>query len=165
VGAEHRIHLDSDRLVFIDETATNTKMVRHNGRTQRCERCRVAVPFGRWKTITVTAGLRISGLTAIASFDGSMTGAHFRGYVEQTLVPALRPGDAVVLDNLPAYKISGIRARIEAAGARLLYLPAFSPTSTRSNLSSPSSRPSCAPRQPARPVTSGTPSNARSDAS
>ena len=64
---------------------------------------------------------------ATALFDEPMTGARFRDYVEQTLVPALRPGDTVVLDNLPAHKVSGIRERIEAAGARLLYLPAYSP--------------------------------------
>ncbi len=85
------------------------------------------MPFGRWKSITVIAGLRTSGLTATAPFDGSMTGARFRGYLEQTLVPALRPGDTVVLDNLPAHKVSGIRECIEAAGARLLYLPAYFP--------------------------------------
>ena len=119
--------LDPDRLVFLDETATNTKMARRYGRAPRGERCRVAVPFGHWKTLTVTAGLRASGLTATALFDGPMTGVRFRRYVEETLVPALNPGDTVVLDNLPAHKVSGIRERIEAVGARLLYLPAYSP--------------------------------------
>ncbi|SFJ78070.1 Transposase [Methylobacterium brachiatum] len=84
-------------------------------------------PFGHWKTITVTAGLRTSGLMATALLDGPMTGARFRDYVDETRVPALQPGDTVVLDTLPAHKISGIRERIEAAGARLLYLPAYSP--------------------------------------
>lgn len=113
--------------MFLDETATNTKMARRYGRAPRGERCRVAVPFGDWKTITVTAGLRTSGLMATALFDGPMTGARFRDYVEQNLVPALRPSDTVVLDNLPAHKVSGIRERIEAAGARLFYLLAYSP--------------------------------------
>ena len=119
--------LDPDRLVFLDETATNTKMARRYGWAPRGERCRVAVPFGHWKTITVTAGLRASGLTATALFDGPMTGDRFRRYVEETLVPALKHGDTVVLDNLPAHKVSGIRERIEATGAQLLYLPAYSP--------------------------------------
>ncbi len=87
----------------------------------------MAVPFGHWKTVTVTAGLRASGLTATALFDGPMTGARFRSDVEETLAPALKRGDTVVLDNLPAHKVSGIREPIEAAGARLLYLPAYSP--------------------------------------
>ena len=124
---ERQLDLDPDRLVFLDETATNTKMARRYGRAPRGERCRGAVPFGHWKTITVTAGLRTSGLMATALLDGPMTGARFRDYVDETLVPALQPGDTVVLDNLPAHKVSGIRERIEAAGARLLYLPAYSP--------------------------------------
>jgi transposase len=119
--------LDPDRLVFLDETATNTKMARRYGWAPRGERCQVAVPFGHWKTITVTAGLRASGLTATALFDGPMTGARFRSYVEETLIPTLSQGDTIVLDNLPAHKVSGIREAIEAAGARLLYLPAYSP--------------------------------------
>ena len=124
---EGQLDLDPDRLVFLDETATTTKMARRYGRAPRGERCRVAAPFGHWKTITVTAGLRASGLTATALFDGPMTGARFRAYVEQTLVPVLKRGDTVELDNLPAHKVSGIRERIEGAGARLLYLPAYSP--------------------------------------
>jgi transposase len=124
---EGQLNLDPDRLVFLDETATTTKMARRYGRAPRGERCRVAAPFGHWKTITVMAGLRAGGLTATALFDGPMTGARFRAYVEETLVPALRRGDTVVLDNLPAHKVSGVRERIEAAGARLLYLPAYSP--------------------------------------
>ena len=124
---EGQLDLDPDRLVFLDETATNTKMTRRYGWAPRGKRCRVAVPFGHWKTITVTAGLRASGLTATALFDGPMTGVRFRRYVDETLAPTLKQGDTVVLDNLPAHKVSGIRERIEAAGARLLYLPAYSP--------------------------------------
>ncbi|MET3414976.1 hypothetical protein ABIC30_006178 [Methylobacterium sp. 1030] len=161
---ERQLDLDPDRLVFLDETATNTKMARRYGRAPRGERCRVAVPFGHWKTTTVTAGLRTSGLMATALFDGPMTGARFRDYVEQTLVPALRPGDTVVLDNLPAHKVSGLRECIEAAGARLLYLPAIPPTSTRSNSPSPR-RPFFVPRLLARSATYGILSNEPSDAS
>ena len=124
---EGQLDLDPDRLVFLDETATTTKMARRYGRAPRGERCRVAAPFGHWKTITVMAGLRAGGLTATALFDGPMTRARFRAYVKQTLVPVLKRGDTVVLDNLPAHKVSGIRERIEGAGARLLYLPAYSP--------------------------------------
>lgn len=122
-----QLDLNPDALVFLDETATTTKMVRRYGRAPRGERCRVAVPFGHWKTITVTAGLRASGLTATALIDGPMTGTHFRAYVDDVLVPSLKRGDTVILDNLPAHKVAGIRERIEAAGARLLYLPPYSP--------------------------------------
>ena len=113
--------------MFLDETAINTKMARHYGWAPRGERCRVAVPFGHWKTIPVTAGLRAGGLTATALFDGPMTGARLCCYVEETLAPTLKQGDMVVLDTLPAHKVAGIRERIEAAGVRLLYLPAYSP--------------------------------------
>ena len=119
--------LDPDRLVFIDETATATNMARRYGRAPRGQRCRVAVPHGHYKTTTVTAGLRASGLTAPMLLDGAMNGARFRAYVEQVLVPALRPGDTVILDNLPAHKVAGVRQSIAAVGAGLLYLPPYSP--------------------------------------
>ena len=119
--------LDPDRLVFLEETATNTRVARRYGWTPRGERCRVPVPFGRWKSITATAGLRASGLTATALFDGPMTGARFRRYVGEPLVPTLTYGDTVVLDNLPAHEDSGIREHIKFTGARPLYLPAYSP--------------------------------------
>lgn len=113
--------------MFLEETATNTKMARRYGRAPRGERRRVAVPFGHWITTTVTAALRADGQLATALFDGPMTEVRFRGYVEETLVPVLKRGDTVVLDNLPAHKAGGIRERIEAAGARLFYLPPYSP--------------------------------------
>src|ERR1700710_1792803 len=102
-------------------------MARLRGRALKGERCRAAVPHGHWKTTTFTAGLRLSGLTAPMVIDGPMDGDVFRAYVQQNLVPELGKGDVVVMDNLPAHKVSGIRAAIEAAGATLLYLPAYSP--------------------------------------
>ncbi|MGE4221046.1 MAG: IS630 family transposase [Alphaproteobacteria bacterium] len=119
--------LDPERLIFIDETGASTKMARLRGRAPRGERCRAAVPHGHWKTTTFTAGLRLSGMTAPMVLDGAMHGAAFWAYVEQILVPELTPGDVVVMDNLPAHKIAGVRQAIEAAGARLLYLPPYSP--------------------------------------
>lgn len=98
---EGQLDLVPDRRVFLDETATTTMVARRYGRAPRGERCRVAVPFGYWKTITVTAGLCASGLTATALFDGPMIGARFRGYVEETLAPALKRGDTVMLDDHP----------------------------------------------------------------
>src|SRR3954468_7725139 len=122
-----QLDLDPDRLVFIDETAATTAMARRYGRAPRGERCRMAVPRSDWKTTTVTAGLRASGITAPWLLDGAMNGQAFRTCVADVLSPTLRPGDTVVLDNRPAHKVAGIRERIEAAGARLLYLPAYSP--------------------------------------
>jgi transposase len=119
--------LDPEQLIFIDETAASTKMARLRGRTPYGERCRAAVPHGHWKTTTFTAGLRLSGMTAPMLLDGPMNGPAFLAYAEQVLAPELRPGDIVVMDNLPAHKISGVRDAIENAGARLLFLPPYSP--------------------------------------
>jgi transposase len=116
--------------VFLDETAAATNMARRYGWAPRGERCRLAAPSGHYKTTTVTAALRTSGLCATTLFDGATNGARFRNYVTEILVPALRPGDTVVLDNLQAHKVAGVREAIEAAGARLLYLPPYSPDLT-----------------------------------
>ena len=118
---------DPARLVFIDETAANTKMVRLYGRCPRGERLIDRVPQGHWKTITFVAALRRNGMRAPCTVDGSMNGAKFLAYVEQCLVPTLRRKDIVVIDNLPAHKATGIREAIEARGATLRYLPQYSP--------------------------------------
>jgi len=119
--------LDPEKLVFIDETGASTKMARLRGRARRGERCRAAIPHGHWKTTTFTAGLRLGGLAAAMLLDGPMDGDAFRAYVTQVLVPELAKGDIVVMDNLPAHKVAGVRDAIEAAGATLLYLPPYSP--------------------------------------
>jgi transposase len=124
---DSQVDLDPDKLIFIDETGATTKMARLRGRAARGQRCRAAIPHGHWKTTTVTAGLRINGLAAPMVIDGPMDGEAFLAYVKKLLVPELSPGDIVVMDNLPAHKVSGVRQAIEAAGAHLLYLPPYSP--------------------------------------
>ncbi len=119
--------LDPERLIFIDETGASTKMARLRGRAPRGERCRAALPHGHWKTTTFAAGLRLSGMAAPMLLDGPMNGVAFKAYVEQVLVPERSQGDIVVMDNLPAHKVTGIRQAIEAAGATLFYLPPYSP--------------------------------------
>jgi transposase len=113
--------------VFIDETGASTKMARLRGRSPRGERCRAAIPHGHWKTTTFVGALRLSGLTAPMTLDGAMHGAAFLAYIEQVLVPALRPGDIVVMDNLPAHRPTAVRRAIENAGAELRFLPPYSP--------------------------------------
>jgi transposase len=113
--------------VFIDETWATTAMARRYGRARRGTRVVGAVPHGHWKTTTVVAALRHDAMSAPCVFDGAINGARFRAYVEQGLAPTLRPGDIVVMDNLSAHKVKGVRAAIEAQGARLLYLPPYSP--------------------------------------
>lgn len=119
--------MSAERLVFIDETWASTNMARRHGRAQRGQRVVAAVPHGHWKTTTFLAALRHDGLAAPCVFDGAINGARFLAWIEQALVPTLRPGDIVVLDNLRAHKVKGVRTAIEAAGAKLLYLPPYSP--------------------------------------
>lgn len=102
-------------------------MARLYGRALKGERCRGAIPHGHWKTTTFVGGLRLSGFDATMVIDGPMNGDAFRVYVDRILTPTLAKGDVVVMDNLPAHKIAGVREAIEAAGASLLYLPPYSP--------------------------------------
>jgi transposase len=102
-------------------------MARRYGRCRRGERLVSAVPNGHWHTTTFVAALRHDRLTAPCVFDGPMNAECFRAYVEQCLVPTLRPGDIVILDNLSSHKVAGIREAIEAVGARVRYLPPYSP--------------------------------------
>ena len=113
--------------MFVDETAAKTNMARLRGRSARGQRLNAAQPFGHWKTTTFVAGLRLDGVHAPMVLDGAINGDAFRAYVEQVLGPCLRPGDIVVMGNLAAHKVAGVRQAIKARGAFLLYLPAYSP--------------------------------------
>jgi transposase len=119
--------LDPARLVFIDETAVSTNMVRLRGRCPRGVELIGRVPHGHWKTITFVAALRHNKMVAPMVVDGSMTGEVFLAYVKQCLVPALKRNDIVVMDNLGAHKAPGVREAIENARATLRYLPKYSP--------------------------------------
>ena len=119
--------LDARALSFIDETWFKTNMVRLRGRSRKGTRLIDKTPHGHWRTSTYIAGLRHDGVIAPAIFDGAINGALFLADVEQVLVPALRPGETVVMDNLASHKVAGVRKAIAAAGAHLLYLPAYSP--------------------------------------
>jgi len=102
-------------------------MARAYGRALRGQRLRSGLPHGHWKTTTFVAGLTRRGLIAPMVLDGPINGRAFQAYVDQVLVPELRPGDIVVMDNLGSHKGAGVRDAIEAAGARLFYLPPYSP--------------------------------------
>ncbi len=121
------IGVDPRRLVFLDETWASTNMTRRYGRSRRGQRLIAKVPHGHWKTTTFVAALRHDGLTAPLVIDGAMNGELFLAYVQQQLAPTLRAGDLVVMDNLSAHKVAGIREAITAAGATLVYLPPYSP--------------------------------------
>lgn len=119
--------LDPKKLVFLDETGANTKMTRRYGRAPRGQRVVGRVPHGHWKTTTFVAALRTDGLVAPTVIDGAMNGDVFVAYVGQVLVPALRAGDVVVMDNLSSHKrVAAVRA-IERAGCSVCYLPPYSP--------------------------------------
>ena len=124
---EGQASLDPEKLVFIDETGCATNMIRLRGRALRGRRLKGATPHGHWKVTTFTAGLTRSGLTAPMVLDGPMNSECFKAYVNQVLVPTLKPGGIVVMDNLSAHKSEDIRSAIEAAGAELRYLPPYSP--------------------------------------
>jgi transposase len=125
--ADSQPALDPHCLIFIDESGLSTKMARLRGWAREGERCRSAIPHGHWKTITFVGGLTLSGFIAPMLLDGPMNGECFRAWVKQMLAPALKPGDIVVMDNLPAHKVAGVRPAIIKTGARLLYLPPYSP--------------------------------------
>lgn len=124
---EGQTDLDPERLIFIDESGLSTKMARLRGWAPKGERCRAAIPHGHWKTITFVGGLTLNGFIAPMLLDGPMDGECFLAWIEQMLVPALRSGDLVIMDNLSTHKVAGVREAIEACGAELLYLPPYSP--------------------------------------
>ncbi len=119
--------MHSASFVFLDETGASTAMIRRYGWGPKSERLVDAAPQGHWRITTFVAGLRRSGIVAPLVLDGPMTGDVFRAYVEQSLAPALRVGDVVVMDNLPVHKVAGVREAIAAVGAGILYLPPYSP--------------------------------------
>jgi transposase len=119
--------MDPAAFVFLDETGASTNMIRRYGWWPKGRRLIDAAPHGHWRITTFIAGLRTSGIIAPFVLDGPMTGEIFRTYIEQFLAPALVPGDVVVMDNLAAHKVTGVRETIAAVGASILYLPPYSP--------------------------------------
>jgi transposase len=118
---------DAGQYVFVDESGVTTDLLRRYARSLRGERVSDHTPCSHWQTHTFVAALRPAGMTATAVFDGPIDNVTFRAYVEQVLVPTLRRGDVVVLDNLAAHKQPEVREAIEQAGAHLRFLPPYSP--------------------------------------
>ena len=124
---EGQLDLDPAKLVFIDETWASTNMAPMYGWAPKGERLRVGIPHGHWKRTTFIAGLRLTGLTAPMVLDGSINGASFIDYVKRVLAPTLTPGDVVIADNLSSHKNGQARQAIEAVGAKIRFLPPYSP--------------------------------------
>lgn len=118
---------DAGQYVFLDECGVTTDLLRRYGRSPRGTRLHDHTPCGHWETQTVIAALRVDRVSAPAVFDGPIDAVSFRAYVEQVLVPTLRPGDVVVLDNLAVHKQPEVRTAIEAVGAQIRFLPPYSP--------------------------------------
>ena len=118
---------DASQYIFVDETGVTTDLLRLYARSPRGTRATDHTPCSHWQTHTIVAALRPTELTATAVFDGPMDSVTFRAYVEQVLVPTLRPGDVVVLDNLVLHKQPEVRVAFEHAGAYLRFLPPYSP--------------------------------------
>jgi transposase len=124
---QHQGRLDPRRLVFIDETWAKTNMTRRHGRCARGSRLVAKVPHGRWRTLTFLAALRCDRIAAPCVIDGPINGTSFRAYVEQFLLPTLGAGDVVIMDNLGSHKGKAVRQLIRSAGAKLFFLPRYSP--------------------------------------
>ena len=121
------MRLEPNRLVFVDETGTTTKMTRLRGRARRGERVKASAPFGHWATQTFIAALRCDGLTAPWIVDRPMNRTIFETWVETQLAPTLQPGDLVILDNLASHKSEKAGAIVKERGAWFLFLPPYSP--------------------------------------
>lgn len=126
-GRQPRMRRQPARLVFLDETAVTTRMVRLRGRARIGVRLKAEAPFGKWGTQTFIAGLRSARLTAPFVIEGAIDRDAFDTYVETQLAPTLRPGDVVILDNLSVHKSARAEAAIRARGAWMLFLPQYSP--------------------------------------
>ena len=124
---KYQNRLDPKRLVFIDETWAKTNMTRTHGRCPKGQRLNAKVPHGRWRTLTFLAALRHDRIDAPCVLDGPINGQLFLAYVEQFLVPTLKAGDVVIMDNLGSHKGLAVRRAIRTAGAKLLFLPPYSP--------------------------------------
>jgi len=119
--------VSASQLVFVDESGASTQMTRRYGRSPIGQRLNCPVPHGHYQTTTMIAAVRLKGPRAPWLFGGAMDGPLFLGWVKQGLVPCLQPDDVVILDNLATHKVAGVREAIEALGAKLEYLPPYSP--------------------------------------
>jgi len=116
-----------ERLIFLDESGISTQMTRAWARAARGQRVTEAIPQRHWKILTMLGAISVRGLEAVMTVESATDGDVFLAYLEQVLCPKLKPGDVLILDNLSAHKVAGVRPLIEAAGAALLYLPPYSP--------------------------------------
>jgi len=116
-----------ERLIYLDESGVSTQMTRRSARTRRGQRIHESTPEGNWKILTILGAMSLHGMIATMTIEAATDAEIFLAYLDHVLCPKLRAGDVVVMDNLSSHKVAGVRERIEAAGAELLYLPPYSP--------------------------------------
>ena len=124
---EEAKQIDSAKLIFLDESGVTTEMTRRYGRAAGGRRVCEGTPGGHWRTLTMLGAIRASGWVATMTIEAATDGDIFLAFLDQVLCPQLRPGDVVVMDNLAAHKVAGVRERVEQSGAQLRYLPPYSP--------------------------------------
>jgi transposase len=125
--SENQAAMDADKLIFLDESGSNTNMSRLYARAKGGERADDAIPLSKGESTTILSSMRLSGETAYTTFSGAVNGERFKEYLKNILAPTLRPGDIVIMDNLRSHKVSGVTEIIESVGASVLYLPPYSP--------------------------------------
>lgn len=119
--------IDPNRFVFLDESGVTTDMTRLYGRARRGQRIHEGTPYRRWRTVTLLGAVNVNGWQAVMTVEAATDGDVFLAYLREVLCPTLQPGQVVVMDNLAAHKVDGVRKLIEDAGATLRYLPPYSP--------------------------------------
>lgn len=119
--------IPSERLIYLDESGVSTQMTRRYGRARNGRRVPDAVPGGDWKMLTILGAMNHEGMLAAMTIEAATDGDVFLEFLDQVLCPKLKPGDVLIMDNLSAHKVEGVKDRVQATGARLLYLPPYSP--------------------------------------
>ena len=119
--------ISPEELIYLDESGVSTQMTRRYARAPRGVRVHQTTPEGNWKILTILGAMSLRGMIATMTIEAATDAEIFLAYLDHVLCPALRPGNVVVMDNLSSHKVTGVRERIEAAGAQLLYLPPYSP--------------------------------------
>ncbi len=120
-------HTAAERLIYLDESGVSTQMTRRSARARRGQRVHEATPEGNWKILTILGAMSMEGMIATMTVEAATDAEIFLAYLDHVLCPRLRSGHVVVMDNLSSHKVAGVRERIEACGAELLYLPPYSP--------------------------------------
>ena len=127
VFVEQLRRIDPERLVYLDESGVSTQMTKRYGRALRGRRVTEATPEGNWKILTILGAMSVRGMIATMTVEAATDAEIFLAYLDHVLCPQLQPGQVVIMDNLSSHKVTGVRERIEACGASLLYLPSYSP--------------------------------------